>query len=480
MISGDLEVDGSVAFDGFALFGGNATISGGLTVTDLGTPDATNDVCRSSANRIINCSSSIRYKENIGDLKVNKEALLSLRPVSFTWKGSGTPDVGLIAEEVREQIPELTFDYHGILEGVKYKQLSVYMLDLAKEHEIRLNTIEGLTVEPTASPAEVRASESVVFDNLPTLTARIGSAQEELTTLRVGMAAFASSAAEFAERLDTITQQSANLASVSFNLTDRVIALEQRASSGLTFDNIAVFNGGLRVDEIGSVGSIVTLLSDVNFIGRPYFNADTGGFAQIASGSQEVRVTFDREYLDTPVINATSQQLLGDDIDYGIASASTIDFTIMLNKPAPKKVTFSWIALAVKNPKIFHSNTQAPNIKSHPQTTPTPEPSIIVSPASPSLGGPSFEPSPVASPSESPVPSETSTATPASPDASQDGPELTPTQTPESTPASSSEPIPEPTPEATPEPTPEITETPTPGPTPEIVSDPPPVEIPVE
>lgn len=46
-------------------------------------------------------------KENIKDLAYDIDDLMSLRPVSFRWKDTGLPDLGVIAQELKEVIPEL-------------------------------------------------------------------------------------------------------------------------------------------------------------------------------------------------------------------------------------------------------------------------------------------------------------------------------------------------------------------------------------
>lgn len=79
-------------------------------------------------------SSSRRYKDNIADLDINTENIYGLRPVSFDWKSNGESDFGFIAEEVHEILPELVV-YNGdnTPEAVKYKQLSILMLEELKK-----------------------------------------------------------------------------------------------------------------------------------------------------------------------------------------------------------------------------------------------------------------------------------------------------------------------------------------------------------
>ena len=66
-------------------------------------------VVRTSSGNLMPQSSTIRVKENIKDLKINKENFLKLHAVSFNLKKAlgGDPDIGLIAEEVEKLVPDL-------------------------------------------------------------------------------------------------------------------------------------------------------------------------------------------------------------------------------------------------------------------------------------------------------------------------------------------------------------------------------------
>ena len=136
-----------------------------------------------------------------------------------------------------------------------------------------------------------------------------------------------------------------------------------RVMAGLAvISNQGIFNG-LQVDSIGAIGDVISLASDVSFIGRPYFNADTAGFAKVVQGRQSVDVTFDRDYLEQPVVSASislndgddaaADAILNQDVRFVLARKTLHGFSIRLNRPAPTDILFSWIALAVKNAKLF-------------------------------------------------------------------------------------------------------------------------------
>ena len=99
--------------------------------------------------------SSLRYKENVVDfVKSDWEKIYNLQGVRFNWREevdeTKSPDLGFIAEQVNEQIPDLVF--HRVIEGhgddpipdsVNYEKLCVFLLEAIKDLNNRLETIEG-------------------------------------------------------------------------------------------------------------------------------------------------------------------------------------------------------------------------------------------------------------------------------------------------------------------------------------------------
>jgi hypothetical protein len=86
-------------------------------------------------------TSSSKFKRNIRDMGSASDALLALRPVSFQYRAdidpSGTPQFGLIAEEVEKVSPELVVrdDAHKIY-GVRYEAVNAMLLnEFQKQHE---------------------------------------------------------------------------------------------------------------------------------------------------------------------------------------------------------------------------------------------------------------------------------------------------------------------------------------------------------
>ena len=108
--------------DGFP-FSGSAEITGSLAVT--GALFATS----------VTETSALRYKENVTSLD-SIDSLYKLRPVSFDWKDTGIRDIGLIAEEVNQHVPELVhLDENGGADGIKYSKLTSLLIKAVQDQQ---------------------------------------------------------------------------------------------------------------------------------------------------------------------------------------------------------------------------------------------------------------------------------------------------------------------------------------------------------
>jgi hypothetical protein len=82
--------------------------------------------------------SSRRFKHDIKLMDRSSEAILALKPATFHYKSDakGTPQYGLIAEEVAEVNPDLVVrDKYGELLTVRYEAVNAMLLnEFLKEH----------------------------------------------------------------------------------------------------------------------------------------------------------------------------------------------------------------------------------------------------------------------------------------------------------------------------------------------------------
>jgi hypothetical protein len=91
-----------------------------------------------SAGQLGTVSSSVRFKSEIKPMDQTSEVILGLRPVTFHYKSDskGTPQFGLIAEEVAEVNPDLVVrDKSGEIYTVRYEAVNAMLLnEFLKEH----------------------------------------------------------------------------------------------------------------------------------------------------------------------------------------------------------------------------------------------------------------------------------------------------------------------------------------------------------
>ena len=118
------------------------------------------------AGQLGTISSSRRFKQNIEDMGDASQALMRLRPVTFRYKTSldptGSPQYGLIAEEVAEVFPDLVvYEKSGPAETVRYHVLVPMLLnEVQKDRKTiadlssRLERLEALVSESSRNPLQ--------------------------------------------------------------------------------------------------------------------------------------------------------------------------------------------------------------------------------------------------------------------------------------------------------------------------------------
>ena len=88
--------------------------------------------------------SSKKYKTNIETIDGAIEKVARLRGVYFDWKQNGKRDIGLIAEEVQQVIPEVVGcgEGSGEAESLDYSRLVALLVEAVKEQQVKINALE--------------------------------------------------------------------------------------------------------------------------------------------------------------------------------------------------------------------------------------------------------------------------------------------------------------------------------------------------
>jgi uncharacterized coiled-coil protein SlyX len=114
-----------------------------------------------SAGQLGTVSSSARFKKHIQPMDQSSDAILKLRPVTFHYKDdhTGTPQFGLIAEEVAKVNPALVVrDANGELYTVRYDAVNAMLLnEFLKEHR-KVQEQDRKIEEQAATIAELKST----------------------------------------------------------------------------------------------------------------------------------------------------------------------------------------------------------------------------------------------------------------------------------------------------------------------------------
>jgi hypothetical protein len=79
-------------------------------------------------------NSSVRYKDNIETVKYGLDKVLQMRGVTYTKKDTGLKELGLIAEEINEILPEVVLkNEEGEPDSVSYGRITAVLIEAIKD-----------------------------------------------------------------------------------------------------------------------------------------------------------------------------------------------------------------------------------------------------------------------------------------------------------------------------------------------------------
>lgn len=88
--------------------------------------------------------SSIRFKENVTDLEDALGIVRRLRGVRYDERDTGDHEIGLIAEEVAQVLPEVVaFEEDGRALGLDYARLNAVLVEAIQEQQAQLDTLRS-------------------------------------------------------------------------------------------------------------------------------------------------------------------------------------------------------------------------------------------------------------------------------------------------------------------------------------------------
>jgi site-specific recombinase XerD len=144
---------------------GTNTPGSKLTIKGLAQGSGTSLVMDANGNVLQN-SSSRRYKEGIVGLETDFEKILEVQPVSFRYIGTGSYDIGYIAEDLdRLGLRDLViYNNAGQPDAIKYDRIALYLLEIVKKQQKTIASLQqsGKVLDDTLQ--EMQAFMTTVRD----------------------------------------------------------------------------------------------------------------------------------------------------------------------------------------------------------------------------------------------------------------------------------------------------------------------------
>jgi hypothetical protein len=103
----------------------------------------------------------LRYKTDVQPFRRGLDIVRRLHPISFKWKESGLPDIGLGAEDVAQVAPSFTTtDSKGEITGVKYERLNMLLINAVKEQQGQIEQQHAESMQQQNQIASLRAANA--------------------------------------------------------------------------------------------------------------------------------------------------------------------------------------------------------------------------------------------------------------------------------------------------------------------------------
>jgi hypothetical protein len=167
--------------DGQMLFNSIGAASGTLNTLCINNTTKTVKIGPSATT----CStSSLRYKQNVQNMAdaMGLDTINALRPVTYDYKdGSGNNQVGLIAEEVYQVLPQVVaLDSEGKPNAINYEFLVANLIKGIQQQQVQINSLRqglwngGIVSNDTTFNSFVTFDKSVAFKGDATFDAKVG------------------------------------------------------------------------------------------------------------------------------------------------------------------------------------------------------------------------------------------------------------------------------------------------------------------
>ena len=243
--------------------------------------------------------SSMSYKSNITSSTLDIDALLGLQVKSFVWNSNGQADFGLIAEEIRDALPELYVD-DGTTKGYRADHLPFYLLQVAQKQRTDIADLDLKLIEFSSSSTlnflELQNKDLEIMELIDSLRYPVSTSTEDV-------------------------------------LPEEVEASIASGSAVNALDLIKLNNLGM-----------IEIETDLKVLGKLIFGEDSVGRATIEAGNVSTTIKFKTPYPEQypPIVTISPLDFI--DGSYRVSNISSSSFDIELQRSQSADVGFGWHA----------------------------------------------------------------------------------------------------------------------------------------
>ena len=381
---------------------GNGNVGVGTTApaykVDAGGGSAGNDIRGYDVythDGSVHSFSDSRLKEVTGAYSSGLKQITALNPIFYKYKpgnplnlSSDATVIGLVAQDLQKVIPEAVATGQNGYLTVTQGPIIYAMINAIKEENLQ---VESITTRLTSLEEKVSALGGSALGG-ESATLRVEGIDTRLASVETTSEGYSAELAQLEERLKELEaqEQASSSPEMRGGGSDASSETEGLNAEGLNsgddtrsststpsvFDHSPSSPGEKSLEELKNYidaqllaldlsaklqGDIVTnlnlknltVISDATFAGdlkiegHIVVGGDTAGKIVIPVGETEVKVIFEREYLEEPIVTATlvgKRDLLQENLKYLLTDKTTAGFVMAIDKPYGFDVEFDWHA----------------------------------------------------------------------------------------------------------------------------------------
>jgi hypothetical protein len=121
----------------------SGAVTGVTSLTASGTINCANVIASGTVTGAeLNSTSDVRLKENIVNIKNALDTVQQLEGKTFSWKESGKPSIGFIAQEVEKILPEVINTMDDGFKTINYNVIVALLVEAIKEQQEQIEQLK--------------------------------------------------------------------------------------------------------------------------------------------------------------------------------------------------------------------------------------------------------------------------------------------------------------------------------------------------